>query len=484
MTETERQLHLNVNITNIGRHPSAWRFLDDPAAFVDVDFYQRIARVAERGTFDAVFLSDGVALHQEPPTEPYQSLEPTILLTALAGVTEHVGLIGTASTTFNDPFNLARRFASLDHVSKGRVALNVVTTYSPRAAANFGSTEQLDHEARYSRAEEFVDVVVKLWDSWEDGAVVGDRARGTLTDGHLIHPIDHKGKYFAVRGPSIVPRSPQGRPVLVQAGSSEAGKSLGARIGDLIFTAQTTHAAAQEFYTDMRARAAGYGRDPDHLVILPGLYPIVGSTEVAARQRKDELDALFDFDRELPRLADQLGLDPAELRLDQELPYAKLSDVTDIKGSRGFFEATIKLSRERGYTVRELLLSNGGAHRQIVGAPDQIADSIEHWFRTRAADGFNLNFDVFPTGLELFTDHVIPALRRRGLFRHEYTGSTLRDHLGLPRPRSQYQAAVGVRPDGRRADPEAIAPKVAGERAVRPQNIGTEAPPLDAAAAS
>jgi FMN-dependent oxidoreductase (nitrilotriacetate monooxygenase family) len=435
----ERELHLNVNITSIGRHPAAWRFLDDPAAFVDVDFFATIARVAERGTFDAVFLSDGVALHREPPTEPYQSLEPTVLLTALAGVTSHVGLIGTASTTFNDPFNLARRFASLDHVSRGRVALNVVTTYSPRAAANFGLAEAPDHAARYARAEEFVDVVFGLWDSWEDGAIVGDRSRGVLTDGARIHPIDHKGEHFSVRGPSLVPRSPQGRPVLVQAGSSEAGKQLGARVGDLIFTAQTTHAAAQQFYTDMRSRAAAFGRDPDHLVILPGLWPIVGSTEAEARERKDALDALFDFDRELPRLADQLGLDPADLHLDSELPYDKLSDVTEIRGSRGFFEATVTLSRERGYTVRELLLSNGGAHRQIVGAPAQVADSIEHWFRTRAADGFNLNFDVFPTGLELFTDHVVPLLRDRGIFRHEYTGRTLRDHLGLPRPLSRYQ---------------------------------------------
>ncbi|MBM2614226.1 LLM class flavin-dependent oxidoreductase [Actinoplanes sp. LDG1-06] len=442
--QERRQLHLNVNITSIGRHPSAWRFLDDPAAFVDVEFFRTIARIAERGTFDAVFLSDGVALHREPPTEPYQSLEPTVLLTALAAVTEHVGLIGTASTTFNDPFNLARRFASLDHVSRGRVALNVVTTYSPRAAANFSSSEQPDHRARYARAEEFVDVVFGLWDTWEDGAIVGDRAGDVLTDGARIHTLDHKGHHFSVRGPGLVPRSPQGRPVLVQAGSSEAGKALGARVGDLIFTAQTTHAAAQEFYADMRARAAAFGRDPDHLVILPGLYPIVGSTEAEARRRKDELDALFSFDRELPRLADQLGVQPEDLRLDHELPYDKLAKVTDIRGSRGFFEATVKLSRERRYTVRELLLSNGGAHRQIVGAPEQIADSIEHWFRTRAADGFNLNFDVFPTGLELFTDHVVPELRRRGLFRHEYTGTTLRDHLGLPRPRSRFESPAEV----------------------------------------
>lgn len=440
----DRQLHLNVNITNIGRHPGAWRLLPDPASFVDVDFFRDIARIAERGTFDAVFLSDGVALHHEPPHEPFQSLEPTVLLTALAAVTERVGLIGTASTTFSDPFNLARRFASVDHVSRGRVALNIVTTYSPRAAANFGLAEQPDHDARYARAEEFVDVVVKLWDSWEDGAIVGDRARGVFVDGSRIHPIDHRGEHFSVRGPSIVPRSPQGRPVLVQAGASEAGKALGARTADVIFTAQTTHAQAQEFYRDMRARAAGHGRNPDHLVILPGLYPIVGSTEEEAQRRKRELDELFDFDRELPRLAAQLGLDPADLRLDAELPYERLGAVDDIKGSRGFFVATVNLARERAYTVRELLLSNGGAHRQVVGAPEQIADNIEYWFRTRAADGFNLNFDVFPSGLELFVEHVTPLLRRRGLFRSEYSGSTLREHLGLARPRNRYETQVSV----------------------------------------
>lgn len=435
-----RELHLNVNITSIGRHPGAWRVLPDAAAFVDVDFYREIARIAERGTFDAVFLSDGVALPAEPPTEPYQSLEPTVLLTALAGVTERVGLIGTASTTYSDPFNLARRFASVDHVSRGRVALNVVTTYSPRAAANFGLDDAPDHDARYARAEEFVDVVVGLWDSWEDGAIVGDRARGIFVDGTRIHPVDHRGAHFAVRGPSVVPRSPQGRPVLVQAGASEVGKALGARTADVVFTAQTTHAGAREFRRDMRARASRHGRDPDHLVILPGLYPIVGSTEEEARRRKDELDALFDIDTEVRRFAGQLGIDPADLELDAELPYDRLGPVESFTGSRGFLVSTVSLARERGYTVRELLLSNGGAHRQVVGAPEQIADNIEYWFRTHAADGFNLNFDVFPTGLELFVDHVIPLLRRRGLFRSEYRGTTLREHLGLPRPRSRHES--------------------------------------------
>jgi FMN-dependent oxidoreductase (nitrilotriacetate monooxygenase family) len=442
MTHDHRQLHLNVNITSTGRHPGGWRVLKDPASFVQVEFFQEIARIAERGTFDAVFLSDGVALSGPAPEQPFQSLEPTVLLTALAAVTKHVGLIGTASTTFNDPFNLARRFASVDHISHGRVALNVVTTYSPAAAANFGLTDSPDHDARYERAEEFVDVLFKLWDSWEDGALVGDQAAAVFTDGDRIHPIDHEGRHFSVRGPLVVPRSPQGRPVLVQAGSSETGKRLGSRTADIIFTAQTAYGAARAFYDDMRARAASCGRDPGHLVILPGLYPIVGSTETEARARKDELDALIDLDRELQGLARSLGLDPADLSLDEQIPYGKLPDASAIKGSRGFFESTVKLARENGWTVREVLLSNGGAHRQIVGTPEQIADNMEHWFTTRAADGFNLNFDVFPGGLELFVEHVTPELRRRGLFRSEYPGTTLRDSLGLPRPRSQYEKAA------------------------------------------
>jgi FMN-dependent oxidoreductase (nitrilotriacetate monooxygenase family) len=442
MSLNQRQLHLNVNITSTGRHPGAWRVQPDPASFVNIDFFREIARLAEVGTFDAVFLSDGVALHEEPPSQPYQSLEPTVLLTALAATTEHVGLIGTASTTFNDPFNLARRFASVDHISHGRVALNVVTTYSPKAAANFGWSEQPDHEERYARAEEFVDVLFKLWDSWEDGAIVGDHESGVFADGDRIHTIDHQGQHFSVRGPLVVPRSPQGRPVLVQAGASETGKQLGARVADVIFTAQTTHPGAREFYDDIRARASRYGRDPDHVVILPGLYPIVGSTEAEARARKEELDALLNLERELPRLANQLGLDPSELQLEAELPYERLGDANQIKGSRGFFDATVKLAREQHYTVRELLLSNGGAHRQIVGTAEQIADNIEYWFGTRAADGFNLNFDVFPTGLALFVEHVVPELRKRGIFRTEYEGTTLRDSLGLPRPHSQYETLV------------------------------------------
>ncbi|SNQ49832.1 Nitrilotriacetate monooxygenase component A [Frankia canadensis] len=434
MTAYERELHLNVNILDAGKHPGAWRFQDDPRWFLDIDYFSTIARLAERGTFDAVFLSDGVALLSEPAEKPWQALEPTVLLAALARETEHVGLIGTASTTFNDPFNLARRFASLDHLSRGRAALNVVTSYSPRAAANFGLDVVPDHDARYARAEEFVDVLTGLWDSWDDDAITGKRDAVAFMDPAGVRPIHHRGEHFAVRGPLNVPRSPQGRPVLVQAGSSEVGKRFAARVAEVVFTAQTTHGAAQAFYADMKNRARAFGRDPGHLVVLPGLFPVVGSTEAEAWARKDALDELFPFDLELPRLAAQLGLDPADLPLDRELPYDLLGDAGQFTGSRGFLEATVNLARERGYTVRELLLSNGGGHRQVVGSPEQVVDSIEHWFHSRAADGFNLNFDVFPSGLETFVEHVIPELRRRGLFRSAYTGRTLRDHLGLPRP--------------------------------------------------
>ncbi|ADP81477.1 LLM class flavin-dependent oxidoreductase [Pseudofrankia inefficax] len=438
MTSDDRELHLNVNILDAGKHPGAWRFQDDPRSFLDIDYFTEIARLAEQGTFDAVFLSDGVALISEPAEKPWQALEPTVLLAALARTTEHVGLIGTASTTFNDPFNLARRFSSLDHLSRGRAALNVVTSYSPRAAANFGVHEVPDHEARYDRAEEFVDVLTKLWDSWDDDAIIADQEADVFADAARLRPIHHEGEHFSVRGPLNVPRSPQGRPVLVQAGSSETGKRFAARIADVVFTAQTTHREAVDFYADLKHRARLFGREPAALVILPGLFPIIGSTEAEAFARKAELDALFPYDLELPRLAAQLGLDPADVHLDRELPYDLLADVGQFAGSRGFFEATVNLARDRGYTVRELLLSNGGGHRQVVGSPEQIVDSIEHWFRSRAADGFNLNFDVFPSGLEAFVEHVTPELRRRGLFRSEYTGNTLRHHLGLPHPANQY----------------------------------------------
>jgi len=436
-----RQLHLNTNITGVGRHPAGWRTLDNPRSIIDLNFFKEIASIAERGKLDAVFLSDLLALrnHAEGPS---QALEPTVLLTALAGATTHVGLIGTASTTFNDPFNLARRFASVDHLSGGRVAFNAVTTYDAAAAANFSHDVPLTTDERYARAQEFVEVVTKLWDSWEDDAFVADRTTGRYADPSRVHAIEHRGTYFSVRGPLTVPRSPQGRPVLVQAGSSEGGRALAARFADAVFTAQTTLPTAQTFYAEMKERVRLHGRNPDHFLLLPGLYPVIGGTEREARERKAELDALLDTDREVARLAGALGLAPDDLHIDAPLPYELIGKVARSDLSRGFIDSTIALAKSENLTVRDLLDRNPGAHRIIVGTPEQIADDIARWFNERGADGFNLNADVFPSGLAAFVDHVVPLLQKKGIFRRDYEGTTLREHLGLPRPDSQYARAA------------------------------------------
>ena len=445
-------LHLNTNITGTGRHPAGWRTLDNAKSIIDLQFFTEIAQTAERGKLDAVFLSDAVALsgHAHGPA---QSLEPTVLLTALAGVTQHVGLIGTASTTFNDPYNLARRFASVDHLSAGRVAWNAVTTYDPNAAANFSMSGALDKAARYARAEEFVDVVLKLWDSWEDDALIADRASGRYADPARVHAIEHAGHHFQVRGPLNLPRSPQGRPVLVQAGGSEAGVALAARYADAVFTAQTTFEGAQEFYGDIKARAVAQGRHADHLLVLPGLYPVIGGTLAEARRRKADMDALLDRRAELAKFARALGIDIDDLQLDAPLPYALIDKGNRADVSNGFIRATVLLARSDNLTVRDLLDRNPGAHRMIVGTPETIADDIERWFTGRAADGFNLNADVFPSGLAAFVDHVVPLLQRKGIFRRDYEGTTLREHYGLARPASRY-----ADPDARLVEhtPEAL----------------------------
>lgn len=436
----KRQLHLNTNVTALGRHPAGWRLLNQPNAIVDLRFYQQIANVAERGKLDALFLSDAVALkgHARGPS---QALEPTVLLTALAAHTTHLGLIATASSTYNDPFNLARRFSSVDHLTGGRVALNVVTTYDAAAAANFSLSRVPDKAERYARAREFVDVLAKLWDSWEDGALLADQDTGRYADPARVHAIHHRGTYFQVDGPLNLPRSPQGRPVLIQAGSSEGGRELAAATADAVFTAQTTVEGGQRFYADIKGRARALGRNPEHIHILPGLFPVIGGTEAQARARKAEMDELIDWEAALAGFAQVLGVDADDLPLDRPLPYEKIAKVARGDQSQGFVDATLQLARADNLTVRELLDRNPGAHRIVIGTPEQVADTIETWFLQHAADGFNLNADVFPSGLEAVVDHVIPILQRRGLFRRDYEGTTLRDHFALPRPASQYAEA-------------------------------------------
>jgi FMN-dependent oxidoreductase (nitrilotriacetate monooxygenase family) len=438
---SKRQLHLNSNILNSGKHDAAWRIQDDPFGFIDIDYYRNIARIAERGTLDAVFLADGPVLPGTAATSPWNALEPSVLLTAIGSAVEHIGLIGTISTTFNDPYNIARRWASLDHVTHGRAALNFVTTRTVDTAANFSLSKLPERDDRYARAEEFVEILFRLWDSWEDDVLLGDKVTGAYLDRSRIHSIDYESDEFSVRGPLNVPRTPQGRPVLVQAG--DGGSHIAAKYADVIFTAQTVFEESKKFSADVKAQAVRHGRNADDLLILPGLFPIVGSTEKEAWERKELLDSYLDLDIEVAKLAHTLGLQPGDLQLDKPLPF-DLLEPGQGGASQGFFKSTIALARKENLTVRALVASNPGAHRQIVGGPEQIADDIERWFTGGAADGFNLNADSFPTGLEAFVDHVVPELRRRGIFRTEYTGSTLRDHLGLSRPRSRYGTPIGV----------------------------------------
>ena len=441
-----RQLHFNAFLMSCGHHEAAWRLPEsDPFANLDLGHWTNLAQTCERGGFDSVFLADSPALWGNAKHRPGGALEPTVLLTALAGVTSRIGLIATASTTYNDPFNLARRFASLDHVSGGRAGWNIVTTATKAAAQNFGLDDTPGHRERYRRAAEFVDVSIGLWDSWEDGAEIGDKATGVYADPARIHPVDFAGEYFRVRGPLNVPRSPQGRPLLVQAGSSHDGREFAARYAEAVFTAQQTLADAQEFYADLKNRARRLGRDPDVIKILPGLVPVIGSTEAEARALEDELEELIVPEHGLAHLAQVLEVPPDTLALDRVLPDTVYSR-PPVQGAQSRYQLIVDLARRDNLTVRQLIgrLGGGRGHRTFAGTPEQVADTIEEWSGAGAADGFNVMPAALPAGLETFVDHVIPILRQRGLFRTEYTGRTLRDHYGIPRPGSQFAARPAV----------------------------------------
>jgi FMN-dependent oxidoreductase (nitrilotriacetate monooxygenase family) len=444
MSSTKKQMSIGMNILGFGAHSAAWRVGEvPPTAYLDVEYYRNVARISERGTLDAIFLADGPALQGDVSKSPAGRLEPTVLLTAVALATQHIGVIATASSTYNDPFNIARRFASIDHITGGRVAWNVVTNAGDAAAQNFGLAGAPLHVDRYDRADEFLDIAIKLWDSWEDDAINADAARGVFADPRKVHTLNYVGKHFSVKGPLNVPRSPQGRPVLVQAGSSEGGKSLGSRYADAIFTTQTTLVDGQAFYSEMKGRAQKWGRNPDHLKIMPGLSTVIGSTEAEAHRRFDELNAYTGEGGLLNQVSQRLGIPLAELDLDAELPWHRIGPVHEHEaGSHGFFEAQINLARRERLTVRELSRRILVGHRLLVGTPEQVADTLEEWFLAGAADGFNIMPDMFPSGVEIFVDEVVPLLRKRGIFRHEYSGSTLRDHLGLPYPRSQYEQSA------------------------------------------
>ncbi|MBO0756514.1 MAG: LLM class flavin-dependent oxidoreductase [Bradyrhizobiaceae bacterium] len=428
----QNPLILNAAVLGLGLHMGAWRYREgDPFDYTKIEFYQEIGRIAEAGCLQAVFLADTLAVAEENFERPnFGAMDPTIVLAAVASVTEHVGLVATASTTYNEPYNLARRISTLDHLSRGRASWNIVTTFIPDVAANFGTAELPNHDDRYERAEEFVDIVTRLWDSWEDDALIGDKTTGRFADATRVHAINHRGAHYTVRGPITLPRSPQGRPVLYQSGSSGPGRDLAARFADAVFTPQNTIAAAQEFRADVRRRTKERGRSPDDIKIIPGFLPVLGGTEAEARARKDRLDELGGH-AELKKLALRVGLRVEDLKLDEPLPIKLIEENDHFRASEGFRDAVVRLAVEEKLTVREILYRNGGGHVQVVGTPEQVADVIATWHREGAVDGFNLMIDALPDGLRDFVEQVIPILQRRGAFRREYVGTTLRSNLGL-----------------------------------------------------
>lgn len=439
-----RTLHLNAFLLGVGHHEAAWRLpQSDPTAVTDLRHYQELARIAERGRLDSVFFADGLTFLGNVRHNALGGLEPLTLLSALAAVTEHIGLIATVSTTYNEPFHVARKFASLDHISGGRAGWNIVTSAGEAEARLFG-IERPAHRDRYERATEFVEVVTKLWDSWEDDAILADRERGVFADTDRIHAIEHHGRHLKVQGPLNIARPPQGHPLLVQAGSSEAGKEFAARFAEAVFTAQQTLADAQAFYADLKSRLDRYGREPGQLKVLPGISPIIGSTEDEARRLERELEELIVPAYGISQLSTLVGIDVAESDLDRPLPEVP----THTEGQQSRLKLVTDLAQRENLTVRQLIgrLAGGRGHRVVAGTPEQIADQIQLWFESGAADGFNVMAPHLPGGLEAFVDHVVPVLQERGLFRTEYETGTLRDRYGLPRPAATGRPGSGARP--------------------------------------
>lgn len=433
---TKKTLHLNAFLMTTGHHEASWRLPEsDPHAGTDIDHYINLAQTAERGGFDSIFFADGPSLRAEVGRRPAGNLEPLTLLSALAIATKHIGLIATASTSYNSPYNLARRFSSIDHISKGRVGWNIVTTAGSDAARNFGLDERPAHQTRYERAEEFLEVVQGLWRSWDEDVVIADKDTGIWGESSKVNPINHEGHFFKVAGPLNIPRSPQVYPLLVQAGSSESGKELAGKFAEAVFTAHQWLDDAVAFYDDVKTRALKHGRNPDDVKILPGIVPVIGATEAEARAKDEELNRLIRPEFALAQLAQTLRISPDELALDRTLP-PELPDEDEIEGAKSRYTLIVDLARREELTVRELIgrLGGGRGHRTFAGTPEQVADAIEEWFDAGAADGFNIMPPSLPGGLEDFVDSVVPILRERGLFRHDYEADTLRGHYGLPIP--------------------------------------------------
>jgi FMN-dependent oxidoreductase (nitrilotriacetate monooxygenase family) len=441
-----RRLHLGAFMRPSTIHTGAWRY---PGAHADANFnfadLKRFAQTLERGCFDAFFMADHLAVLNMPVdalkrSHTATSFEPLTLLSALAVVTERIGLIATASTTFEEPYHVARRFASLDHLSNGRAGWNLVTTANPDAARNFGLDEHVEHGERYERGREFFDVVTGLWDSWADDAFIRDVESGIFFDTTKLHVLDHTGANLSVRGPLNIARPVQGWPVIVQAGSSEAGRQIAAETAEAVFTAQRTLDDGKRFYADIKGRMQKLGRDPSHLKILPAAFVVVGDTLDEAAEIRARLDTFVHYDSGIASLSIALGHDVSGFDPDGLLP-----EIPETNASKSSRQRVLDWAREEQLTIRELARRIGGySGLEMVGTARSIADQMEQWLVEEGSDGFNVMFPYLPGGLDDFVDKVVPELQRRGIFRREYEGTTLREHLGLPRPANRFFPGAGV----------------------------------------
>ena len=436
----KRKLHLNAFMRPATIHTGGWRY---PSAYADANFnLQHIIKFIkklEKGRFDTFFMADHLAVLNMPiealkrsatPT----SFEPMTLLSALAMVTENIGLIATSSTTFDMPFHVARRFASLDHISGGRSGWNIVTTANPDASKNFGIDVQMEHDERYRRAREFYSVVTGLWDSWADDAFIYDQKSGEFFDSKKMHILNHNGKHLKSRGPLNIARPIQGWPVIVQAGASDAGRQLAAETAEVVFTSQPTINQAQEFYSDLKSRMKKFGRTPNQMHILPACMVIIGKTVKEAQERRRFLDSLVHFESAIASLSIALGTDASVF--DPDAPLPNIPETNAGKSSR---QKAINIAKEEGLTVRQIAQRiSGHSSLTLMGDPEFIADQMQEWFETGACDGFTIQFPYLPQGLDDFVDKLIPILQNRGLFREEYEGKTLRENLGLQIPENQF----------------------------------------------
>jgi alkanesulfonate monooxygenase len=435
-----KQLKLGAFMRPVSIHTAAWRY---PGAVPDANFnfpaLKQLIQKLEQGKFDAFFMADHLAvlnmpIHALKRSHTVTSFEPFTLLSALAASTDRIGLIATASTTYDAPYHVARRFASLDHLSGGRAGWNVVTTYNPDAALNFGLEEEIEHDERYVRAREFYDVVTGLWDSFADDAFVRDVEAGIYLDPAKMHVLNYKGKYFSVRGPLNIARPIQGYPVIVQAGASEVGRQLAAETAEIVFSGVNTLEAGKAFFADVKGRAQAIGRDPNSIKILPGVLVVVGETIEAAQAKLAHLNSLVHYDSGISSLNLALGYDVSGFDPDGPLP-----EIPETNGSHTGRDRIVSLAQRENLTIRQLAqraASYGGLI--FVGTPETIADEMEQWLNEEGADGFNVMFPFLPEGLNDFIDRVIPELQRRGIFRRDYEGKTLRENLGLARPVNQF----------------------------------------------